>query len=293
MVPPVSVYGCWGDMGAEDYGGEYYAEMLKVVYPAIKAADPDAKVLIGGLLLDCDPAYPIPGNDCKSARFLEGILRNGGGEYFDIVSFHGYPVYNGSLDRDENFPSWVYRGGVVMGKVNYLREVMNAYGVEKPIMHTEAALICPEWNPQICKPPGKDFYEAQADFVVILYSRNWAANLASTIWYQFESPGWRYSSMMGEANIPLPAYNAFTFLNQELKEALFSRVVSEYPQIRGYEFVTPEKRIWVLWSPGVKESIPIRLPEGVIQVLDKYGNVLPLESNELVVKNPVYVELKP
>ena len=35
------------------YGGGYYAEMLKIVYPQIKAADPEAQILIGGLLLFC------------------------------------------------------------------------------------------------------------------------------------------------------------------------------------------------------------------------------------------------
>ncbi|MCK4827856.1 hypothetical protein KA005_69650, partial [bacterium] len=91
LVRPNSVFGCWGDNSDPYYGGGYYAEMLKVVYPAIKAADPEAKVLIGGLLLDCDPTYPPEGKDCKPGKYLEGILRNGGGEYFDIVSFHGYP----------------------------------------------------------------------------------------------------------------------------------------------------------------------------------------------------------
>jgi hypothetical protein len=38
-----------------NFGGEYYGNMLKIVYPAIKSADPQAQVLVGGLLLDCDP----------------------------------------------------------------------------------------------------------------------------------------------------------------------------------------------------------------------------------------------
>jgi hypothetical protein len=34
------IYGCWGDPSDAYYGGGYYAEMLKAVYPQIKAADP-------------------------------------------------------------------------------------------------------------------------------------------------------------------------------------------------------------------------------------------------------------
>ncbi|RMF45718.1 MAG: hypothetical protein D6755_07625, partial [Anaerolineae bacterium] len=59
------IMGCWGDASDPYYGGGYYAEMLKVVYPAIKAADPQAQVLIGGLLLDCDPADPDCTPDSK------------------------------------------------------------------------------------------------------------------------------------------------------------------------------------------------------------------------------------
>src|SRR5690606_32739206 len=55
QVPNDSVFGCWGNMSDPYYGGAYYAEMLKVVYPAIKKADPLAQVVFGGLLLDCDP----------------------------------------------------------------------------------------------------------------------------------------------------------------------------------------------------------------------------------------------
>ena len=69
-----SVFGCWGEVNDPYFGGEYYAQMLKAAYPAIKAADPQAQVLIGGLLLD------NPDKNTKNTpRFLEGILRGGGG----------------------------------------------------------------------------------------------------------------------------------------------------------------------------------------------------------------------
>ena len=77
LVPSGSQYGCQGDQSAEYYGGEYYADMLKQAYPAIKSTDPEAQVLLGGLLLDCDPTHPPEGKDCQPAKFFEGILHNG------------------------------------------------------------------------------------------------------------------------------------------------------------------------------------------------------------------------
>jgi hypothetical protein len=294
---PKQPFGCWGDPGDDYYGGGYYAEMLKKAYPAIKAADPQAQVLIGGLLLDCDPTHPPANKDCKSAKFLEGILRNGGGDYFDIVSFHGYPPYNGSssnlggLYYDEHFPSWESRGGVVLGKVDFIREVLANYGFVKPVMHTEGSLICPESNPS-CNPPGEDFYESQADYVAWLFVRNWAAGLKATSWFRFEGSGWRYGSLLDENQQPKPAYHALDFLTQELAEASYVRQITQFSPLKTFEFSAPGKKIWVMWAPDEK-SHTIALPSGANKVYDKYGNDITPSDSQIAVGSPVYVELAP
>lgn len=77
LVGTISYYGCWGDDSDQHYGGGHYAEMLKQVYPQGKAADPQSPVLVGGLLLDCDPRTPglFPGGNDKPPKFVEGILQ--------------------------------------------------------------------------------------------------------------------------------------------------------------------------------------------------------------------------
>ncbi len=129
-----SVYGCWGDASSPYYGGDYYAEMLRVVYPRIKAANPQVQVLVGGLLLDCDPTNPpetSPGSgvlkDCSSGRYLEGILGAGGGPYFDAVSFHAYDYYGEGLGRYGNLnwkSTWNTTGPVVSAKANFLTDLL-------------------------------------------------------------------------------------------------------------------------------------------------------------------------
>src|SRR5690606_5773900 len=128
-------YGCWGNDQDYYYGGGYYAKMFQVAYPAIKAVDPTVQVVIGGLLLDKDPNLPgLEEADRRPGRFFEGILRNNGtnnGAYFfDIVAFHGYPVWgpNYGLSSDEGSSSWGHLGGIVIGKVNFLRDVMTEIG---------------------------------------------------------------------------------------------------------------------------------------------------------------------
>ena len=44
-------------------------------------------------MLDCNPTHPLPGTDCLTGKFFEGILQNGGAEYFDVVSYHGYALF--------------------------------------------------------------------------------------------------------------------------------------------------------------------------------------------------------
>ncbi len=289
-VPEKSVFGCWGDPAGPYSGGGYYAQMLKKAYPAIKAADPRAVVMNGGLLLDCDPEHPLPGNDCRSARFLEGILKFGGGNYLDIINYHGYNQYWSGLQADENHPSWGPRGGVVLGKASFIRQWMAAYQVDKPIAATEGGLLCSEKNTAQCDPPGSAFFEAQADYVVWLYVRNWAANISPTIWYSLQDPGWRYAGMLDRAGKPRPVYYAFQFLTQELSGAKYNAPVTAYSGLQGYEFTAWGKRIWVIWAPDEKPHL-ISLPPGISRVLDKYGQPIPVGGGQITVKSPVYIEL--
>ena len=292
QVPFDSVFGCWGDLDDRYFGGGYYAEMLKVAYPAIKAADPMAKVLLGGLLLDCDPTET---DSCKAGKFLEGVLRNGGGNYFDILNFHGYVPFIGpssgyrSLYFDDNFPKWKHRGGVVLGKLDFLQFMLAQFGIDKPIFHTEGSLICPEYNPIDCNSPDNEFYEAQADYVVWLLVRNWASGVEATIWYAFQGPGWRYGGLLDAAQNPKPAYNSLKFLTQELGTATYKGRVMENTAVAGYEFTTGSKTIWVLWSPDEKPHT-VTLPATANKAFDKYGVGITLTGNQITVDSPIYVE---
>ena len=145
LLSPYKWRGCWGDdSDSVGYGGGTYAEMLKVVYPAIKSADPNAKVIVGGLLLDCNPDLYA---GCEPSKFLKGILDNGGGNYFDGVGFHSYDYYNNVLGRygSAGWNSyWDVTGPVVIAKSNYLRSLLDdpAYGLSgKFLINLESAVL--------------------------------------------------------------------------------------------------------------------------------------------------------
>jgi hypothetical protein len=286
------IFGCWGDNNNLYYGGGYYATMLQNIYQPVKTVDPGAKILIGGLLLDCDYTNPPEDNACKPSRFLDGILEAGGGDYFDIVAIHAYSNwFFGSLQNDIYWPSWDKRGGIVMGKIDFVREIMAKYGVEKPVIITECGLLCPEGDPT-CNPPPAEFFEAQADYVVWLYARTLAAGVTGTLWYTLNGPGWRYLGLLDGSGNPKPAYMAYKNMTEKLAGATYTRTYSEYPELKSFEFIKPGGRIRILYA---QDEIPhtITLPPGTLYVFDKYGNDITPSGDQITINSPVYVELTP
>jgi hypothetical protein len=290
LVPPDSGFGCWGDEQDPYYGGEYYGQMLQVVYPAIKAADPEAQVLIGGLLLDRDPTVDEHTN--PPAHFLEGILRGGGGDFFDIVSFHSYVSYDGQLHDWQTIPpTWAQRGGTLAGKVDFLREVLAKYGYDKPLMLTETGILCRK-----CPSPApEDFLLAQAAYLPRLYTQSMALELQAVIWYTLNGPGWRETGLLDADQQPRPAYEALMALTTRLANVDYLGPLEQFPGLEGYAFRRRDGQgeVWVLWAPEDSE-VSIELPPGLQQAYDLGGQPLSLPDGSLSVGfAPVYLEVSP
>jgi hypothetical protein len=289
-------FGCWGDPNDTYYGGGYYAYMLKHAYPMIKAADPQAQVLIGGLLLDCDPRNPVetsPGSgilkNCSSSLFLEGILENGGGEFFDGISFHAYDYYSFEEGKYSN-QNWLSasdtNGSVAIHKARYLRERLAAHGLDsKYIMNTESALICGSDG----KDPGcqaGEFARTKAAYTVHTNTIAFQLGLRANIWYSLM--GWRASELLDTGYTPLPAYEAYRFNTSVLGNASFTREVLDYPNMFIYEFETPMGTLWIIWSrSGRTESI--FLPSNPNDAYDIYGNRIPAIQEISTNYSPIYI----
>ncbi|MBP1816477.1 VCBS domain-containing protein [Mycobacterium sp. OAE908] len=93
-----------------------YTVILKAAYTAIKAADPNAVVVAGGIA-----AAPDSGTQAMdSVRFVTGMYEAGAAGYFDALSFHPYSM------------TLFSQGGSVSGSplllANQIHDVMVAYG---------------------------------------------------------------------------------------------------------------------------------------------------------------------
>jgi hypothetical protein len=288
LVPGDSGFGCWGDRNDPYYGGGYFADMLKQVYPAVKAADPTAQVMIGGLLLDCDPTDPAVTKDCSPARFYEGILRNGGANAFDILTYHAYNYWSpNAADWDLSVASWKARGGALLGKLSFLRETQARYGVQKPILMNEGGLLC--YPGGAC--PNDAYFGAQANYVVRLYARTWAHGLLASSWYTLDGPGWREGGLLDRQQNARPGYNAYKFMSGVLDGAVYAADVSS-GAVEGYAFQRRGARVHVYWTNSGATGT-VQLPAGSYTVYNKLGERQNVSGSALQVGfEPVIVEIK-
>jgi hypothetical protein len=125
----ISAYEVWNEENATVFwstGADpaAYTRMLKVVYPAIKAADPNATVLVGGL-------SPLPHAQgmMSPVDYLKGMYAAGAKGYFDALAYHPYAT--------TTFSQSYYTSGGALNVLVKLRQVMVAKGDTKLIWATE------------------------------------------------------------------------------------------------------------------------------------------------------------
>jgi len=293
------VYGCWGEANDPYYGGGRFGAMLRSIYPAMKAADRGAQVIVGGLLLDCNPAVASC-NEPQASRFLEGILRENqqaGLFAFDGVAYHAYDYYGEggvlALGRFHN-PNWNTRwntnGPVLEAKAKFLRAVLEQYGVSgKFLMNTESALLR---RYGACDAACE---ETKAYYVVQAYVTSFANQLKANIWYNLY--GWENSGLLGPGG-PLPAYDTFRRTRLLLGPATAVMRYNDFSGLVNYRFVRQAGEVWVYWSlDGAPHSVHLdRAPASLwsySSAQKKYVETVNPGQDLTVGVGPVFVEFNP
>lgn len=294
IVAPDSVFGCWGDLSDPYYGGGRYAAMLKVVYPRVKAADANAQIMLAGLLLECDPYIMKVGVNCAneerlhSGLFLEGVLKGGGGDYFDIADVHSYAQLRTDMpSRMHSYYGWSGSDGGtgLPEKVNFMRKVLTQYGFpQKAIFASEVALKC--------DADSTDCQEVGAAFIPRVYAEGYGLGLTGVAYYALISE-FKFKGLLKPDLEPKPAYYAYGFMSKQLYRVEYVGPATEYPGVTGYTFKQSGVNVLqILWSTtGVAQQLT--LPADFVQAFDRYGNVIKPENNTLSVDwAPIYLHLK-
>ncbi len=264
-------WGCWGEPTDAYYGGGKFGDMLKVVYPAMKAANPAAQVVLGGLLLDCDPSYPPAGTACTSGKFLEGILRNGAGNAFDLLAYHAYTGWSPQrIDWDLTASKWTQRGGNLLGKLSFVRSVLQQYSVtNKPILMDEGGLL---YYGDPATVANTTFFADEANYVVRLYTRAWANDLVGAVWYTLNGSGWHEAGLLDANQQPRPAYTSFKSLSTRLQNTTYAGVLSA-GNVEGYAFHKSGMTYQIYWTND-SSTVQLTLPGGTQAVYDLAGNTI-------------------
>lgn len=284
-------FGCWGNReDAAFYGGEAYGNMLRQVYDAIKAVDPTATVVLGGLMLTGDDTDASGGGAHPSGtgRFLQGVLHAlyPDGQFdvgvdrpaFDRIAFHNYAYWANpaaasvggrSLDWDlfgfdYEQGAWSPRSLTVAAKIAYLHAVLGAYGLDPPILLNEGALLCYQ-----CKTASPAFVEAQANYLVRMYVRAWGAGLDGATWYALNDTGWQQSGLH-TGKEPRPGIEAFRTLVQYLGGATFLGPAGVDP-VEGYRFQRDKQEVHIYWTNDSTITAPVSLPDSILHVFDRTG----------------------
>ncbi len=278
LFPHDSPMGCWGIVDDPYYGGRAYGEMLKRVAPAMKAANPEIKILNGGLLLD--RPYTPGDTDGHPGRFMEGVFRVGAGNAFDIMSFHTYAEYDGRPEL-VSVDDW---------RITYLRDMMQDYGIPlKPMIRTESALLCRTVTPE-CR-------WAQADYVGMAFARSFKDELLANIWYVYDNDSYHNTALIepGDVFRPRQAYYAFRHAASMLNHVEYLGPLSDQPAgVEGYRFKRGSETVVIVWSiPWQSIAIPVP-PGATVRCTDRDGGALACSNDSgnvrvFAQRSPIYV----
>lgn len=125
-----NIYPEWGERAVNP---EAYTEMLCRAYAALKAVDPEIRVMSAAL----SPTLELSQRDLNEFIFLQRMYDAGVGECFDIMAAQGYGFFSGPTDQRMRPTT------VTFARHLYVRDIMVANGdADKPVWISEAA-----WNP--------------------------------------------------------------------------------------------------------------------------------------------------
>ena len=187
----------WGDLPPDPV---HYTAMLKTAYSAIKAGDPDALVVSGGL---ATTGGTTDGLNVSDLAFIEGMYTAGARGHFDALGSHPY----GFAHPPEQDPEMV--DGLAFRRAEQQRAVMQAFDDEETAIWATGFswLMDPAERGVTCDWPDRDWHRVseaeQAGYLVrsFVYARRhwpWMGPMLLTgldlagLWYYDECEPMRW-----------------------------------------------------------------------------------------------------
>jgi hypothetical protein len=252
----VGVWEIWnepdGNWGAWDGSAADYAQLLKVGYQAVKAANPGATVSFGGLMYWDKPA------------FFEDVLRvlsqdPGAPDhnyFFDVMSVHFYS-----------------RASDAYNMVNHVRSRMRAYVPDHPVWLTETGV--PVYDGAY---PGlrTNFSATEAEaagYLIQSYANALAADVKRYHWFRAHDGDMaEHFGLTHDENYLRPAYVAYQVATTYLISPTFITRVPTASHLRVTLWGTPRGKVSVLWNESPVTGVytlPAAMPTATL--VDRWG----------------------
>lgn len=231
-------------------------------YRWIKTADPEAKVILPGLLGTCC-TYPMS----NSFAWLRGLLSLGGGSFFDIMNYHDYNAW------------WT-----LPAHYDSIQTILQQYGLQKPVWITETSVSSFNISPITPRYSSADEQAADVWRRICLL---WAKGAEVVLWHSGWSNGnlssWGEFGILSSNGLKKKSFHAYKLLNEKI--ARFSAVqwlsageVTDNNNAGGngawaIRFVVDGAQKWVLWSPN---NQPYTLT-GIHAPIVKVTHVVPIQ----------------
>jgi len=309
--------GCWGGHGAE------YTQMVAVAWDAAHSADPDAKVIFGGVAYEpvwdrgrtWDPFFLR-----DVFRYMGDNPRPAGRDYVDMVMANQYDFgrddWDGGADTLPRNQGVIAKFRQAVSDASFDANTLAAYsvarwqseyGLDKPMGASEVGLQVSSGcsDVQICE-------ELQARYVVHVNVHGLVADLKIIAWYTLvdkERDSLKYGLLRSDLT-PRPAYYAYQVLTEQLNGYKFDQqlIVSGKPNLQIYRFDQGGVKKLVVWRDSggriksedhnATETMTISAAElgtwtGWVMITDKSGRsrVLraPIEATLEISSDPVFV----
>jgi polysaccharide biosynthesis protein PslG len=167
-----------------------YLELLRAFHAAVKDADPEASVLLGGL-------FPTPRDDPTLQSFLSALYRAGARGLFDAAAIHPYSATPGDA----------------LERVAALRALMRRFGDdEKPIWITEVGWASGGAPSGLTVDPGRQADYLRRTFELASADRE-RLRISGVVWYSLkDTPGPYWPGHCGLFTLdgtPKPSWDTF------------------------------------------------------------------------------------
>lgn len=265
-----------------------YAALLRAGYDAVKAADPSALVLNGGVM-----TFDSIGNN----RFMDQVVAIAGWDSFDVLSLHPWLIDYAPDDPHLNNPREKY-DVTIPGRLEMAKRWVEAHGGGKQIWLTEVG-----WSTcgSACEPQFAKNEDQQATYMLRTFVLAAAAGIQHVNYFQLEDKfdgkqiPWGPAAILNDDYSPKSAYTAYGVMTTQLRGARYlgTGPLHRAGVIGDYRFALPDGgTVDVIWRIGGSQQVNFPLSQGFsATMIDRDGARTPLASGNgiSISDKPIYI----